>query len=348
VFGNEVAGGAAQLDLANPNISWEQTTSTNIGGDLALFEDRVSVSFDWFKRTTDDILLQLPMPLIIGMNPPFQNAGKVENTGWELETSFAGNIGLDFSYRVGFNISDVTNKVIDLHGAGPFIIGNEIIKEGYPIRSIYGLVSDGLFQSQGEIDNHASQPGNIAPGDIRYIDQNDDGTIDADDRVIIGDPFPSLNFGIHLSANYKNFDVSMLFQGVGSRDVLLLGDAVWALQNAGRVKAWHVDSHWTQENPDNTFPRLTRASSHSNFTASDFWVYDAKYLRLRNLHIGYTFPARCTGSVAERMRLYFLGHNLFTWFDNMPPGIDPNVPDSTAGSYFPITRSFSLGLEITF
>ena len=158
-----------------------------------------------------------------------------------------------------------------------------------------------------------------------------------------------MNYGINLSAKYKNFDFSAFIQGVGSRDVYLQGDAVWALHNAGKIRDWHAEQYWRPEQPDNDFPRLTQTTSHNNFTTSDFWVYDASYLRLRNLQVGYTLPASISDQLAIRnARVFFLGQNLLTLFDDLPPGIDPNVPSNTAGSYFPVNRLLSLGVDINF
>ncbi|MFH5884514.1 SusC/RagA family TonB-linked outer membrane protein [Halalkalibaculum sp. DA3122] len=349
VLGGNTVSGGAQLDLANSNISWEETETKNVGLDLALLDDQVNFSLDVFERTTTDILLELPIPLIIGLNAPFQNAGEVKNTGWEMQAGYSDNIGTDFSYSVSFNLSDVNNEVTDLKGAGPFISGSSIIQVGDPINAIYGYESDGLFQSQEEIDNHATQSGQIAPGDIKYVDQNGDGLINAADRVVIGDPFPSMNYGISLSANYKNFDFSAFIQGVGSRDVLLQGNAVWALWNAGKVREWQAEDYWTPDNPDASYPRLTQATSHSNFQATDFWVYDASYLRLRNLQVGYTLPNTLTSQLSiSNARIFFLGQNLLTLFDDMPQGVDPNVPNGTFGGYFAVNRLLSAGIDINF
>jgi TonB-linked SusC/RagA family outer membrane protein len=349
LFGGSVVTGAAQLDLANPNISWEETTTTNVGLDMTLLNNRFDLTFDWFTRKTTDILLQLPVPLVIGQDAPFQNAGEVENTGWELSLGYNDAIGGDFTYDASFNISDINNEVTDLRGAGPFISGSSIIREGDPINSIYGLEADGLFDSQEEIDNHATQPGQIAPGDIRYVDQNNDGSINADDRVIIGNPFPNYSYGFDVSATYRGFDVSAFFQGVGSQDVLLQGDAVWALSNAGKVTTWQADQFWTEGDPDDDYPRLTQTTSHNNFQASSYWVYDASYLRLRNLQVGYTIPNRWANAISARqLRVYFVGQNLFTVLDNMPPGLDPNVPNSTPGAFFPIQKLYSIGVNLSF
>lgn len=341
--------GAAQVNLANPNISWEKTETSGIGLDLALLDDRFNFTFDYFKRKTTDILLELPIPLIIGLNPPFQNAGTVENSGWEMEAGYRNYIGNDFSYNISANISDVKNVVTDLHGAGPFISGNTITAEGYPIGSIYGLQSDGFFQSQEEIDAHAMQTGQIAPGDIKYVDQNSDGVINAEDRVIIGDPFPSLNYGFNFDLRYKSFDVSLFFQGIGSRDVHLTNFVVRAFYNAGKITKWQAEDYWTPDNRDASYPRLTQGDNHSNFQTSDFWVYNASYLRLRNLQVGYTLPSKVLDRLSiQKTRIFFLGHNLWTMFDDLPQGVDPNVPNGTGGSYYTTTKLVSLGIEINF
>lgn len=346
VFGGGAVGGAAQLGLANPNITWEKTETSNVGVDVSLFGDQLNFSLDVFSRKTSDILLQLPVPLIMGLTAPFQNAGEVKNTGWEINMGYRGSLGESFTYGIGFNISDVKNTVTNLRGAGPFIDGNTIITEGAPISVIFGYESDGLFNSQEEIDAHAEQTGQIAPGDIRYVDQNNDGTINADDRVIIGDPFPSLTYGINLFAEYKGFDLSLLLQGIGRRDVYLSGYEAWPLYNGSNIRKWQAEDYWTPENPDASMPRFTPGSTHSNFTASDFWVFDASYLRLRNIQLGYKFLSGMGDKLpVKNFRVFVMGENLVTLFDKMPQGVDPNVPNG--GSYFPINRLFTLGMNVT-
>ena len=361
--GGEAVPGSAQRSLANPGITWETTETTNLGVDLAFLDGRLNSTFDYFTRTTKDILLRLPVPLIVGLNPAFQNAGEVENRGWEFAVNWRDQLGNGLEYSVGFNIADVTNEVTDLRGLTPPVNNNEntIIQEGFPIRSIYGFQSDGLFQSQEEIDNHATQFGMLQPGDIRYVDQltvdtdNDgvpdagDGVINADDRVVIGDPFPSLNYGINLSARFKGFDLSLFFQGIGDRDVLLRANSSWAFFNGGKITEEQAETYWRPEAPDNDYPRLTHGRTGNNFRESDFWVYSASYLRLRNLQFGYSLPSKILDNTPFRsMRAYFVGQNLFTLFDDMPDGIDPNVPNNTTGGYFVINRIMGFGLSVQF
>jgi hypothetical protein len=282
----------------------------------------------------------------------------VQNKGWDLGLGWSDEIN-NFTYGINFNISDVNNQVVDLLGTGPHISGASIIQEGFPISSIFGYKSDGLFQSQEEIDAAPAQIGALAPGDIRYVNQltidNDgdgvfdasDNVINAQDRVIIGNPFPRYMYGMNLSAGFKGFDLSVMLQGVGKRDVLATGDAIWAFQNAGKIQKWHQD-YWTPENPDAAYPRLVATTSHNNFENSDFWVFNASYLRMRNLTFGYTFPDAMMESISvQRLRLYFSGQNLFT-IDDMPPGWDPEIPNETLGALYPITKVFTFGVDLTF
>ncbi len=347
VLGGVGVTGAAQLGLANSGITWEQTASANLGFDIAVLQNRVNFSLDLFNRKTSDILLQLPVPLILGLSAPFQNAGAVGNKGWEMELGYKSRGGKDFSYEVSFSVSDVKNRVTDLKGAGPFISGDNITMEGVPIQSVYGYQSNGFFNSQQEIDAHAQQAGQIAPGDIRYVDQNKDGVINADDRVVIGDPFPSLNYGINLAARYKNFDISVFFQGIGRRNVYLSDYAAWPLYNGSNIREWQARDFWTPERMNASMPRFTQAATHSNFSTSDFWVYDASYLRLRNLQLGYTLSATSVKRLpVDHFRLFLLAENLATFFNKMPQGVDPNVPNGSG--YFPISRLLAVGMNVKF
>ena len=358
IFGGVPVNGAAQIDLANRVISWETTETTNVGLDLAMIQNQLTFSAEYYVRNTRDILLQLPVPTTIGLNAPFQNAGAVKNTGWDLALGWQDAIG-DFSYRINANLSDVRNEVTDLREAGPFIDGYEIIQEGDPINAIYGYQATGYFRNQEEVDNAPRQFGEVAPGDIRYanqltIDTNGDGVFDeaddaitAADRVVIGNPFPRLTYGLNLGFDYKGFDLSLFFQGVGKRDVFLRGDAVWAFQNGGKIQQWHTD-YWTPDNPDATHPRLVATTSHNNYETSSFWVWNAAYLRMRNLTFGYTFPQTFTDKAGvDNLRLYFSGQNLFA-IDDLPPGWDPETPNGATGGIYPITAVFTFGVDLTF
>lgn len=349
IFGGKPADGGVQKSYANEGITWETTETTDVGLDVALLGNKLSATFDFYNRKTKDILLTLPLPGITGMNEPYQNAGVVQNRGWDLELKHANTVG-KFSYQIGFTLSDVHNKILDLKGAGPIISGYNLKAEGYPINSIYGYKALGLFRTEEQLAESPKQTfSSYDLGDIRYTNLSDAGTantIDREDRTVIGNQIPRFTYGLNLSAQYRNFDLSVLIQGVGKKDVIYTGDVVWALYNAGKMQAWQTD-YWSKENPDASYPRPIAASSHNNFQNSSFWVYDAAYLRLKNLQIGYTLPAHLTRKIwIDKLRVYFTGDNLLTW-DKMPKGWDPETPSGDAEIY-PITQTFVFGIQLTF
>lgn len=359
IFGDNVATGAAQNVLANRGIRWETTETTNIALDAGLINNKLTFTFEYYVRNTNDILLALPVPRVVGLSAPLQNAGSVENRGIDVNVNWRDAIG-QFNYSANFNFSDVKNRVMDLAGLGQIISGNSITTVGSPINSIFGYESMGYFQSQEEIDNAPNQFGALIPGNIRYVDQltvdtNGDGipntpdeVINPDDRVIIGDPFPRYSYALNLNADYKGFDFSVLFQGVGKRDLLLQGDAIMPLWNAGKVQEWHVRDSWTPENPNARIPVLAPTSSGSNDArATDVWVFDASYLAIRNLSVGYNFPTFKDKLKARNLRIYTSIQNLAN-FNSLPEGTNPLTPNGSSGAFFPITRAYTFGASLTF
>lgn len=351
VFGGVGVDGGLQTTFANNNISWETSVTTNIGLDFAFLRNRLYGSFDWYVKNTHDILLQLPISEVTGMTAPYQNAGIVRNTGWDLELGHKNSFG-DFSYAVNFNLSDVVNEVIDLKGAGPIIDGYEIIDEGYPINSIYGYKADGLFCTKEELLNHPNQSyfGEYGLGDIRYVNVTDsDGTkneINASDRTIIGNQIPRFTYGLNITAAWKGLDLTLFMQGIGKRDIILQGDAVWALYNAGKMQTWMQDN-WTESNKDATYPRLIAASEHNNFQNSSFWVYNASFLRLKTVQLGYTFPENWMKKIkVSNLRVYVTGDNLAT-LSNLPKGWDPEMGSGNAKIY-PLTKTWLFGVQLSF
>jgi TonB-linked SusC/RagA family outer membrane protein len=357
VFGGNIVNGAALTQLNNANLTWETAEKTNFALDLGLFNNSLTGTFEYYINNTKDILLTLPIPAMIGLSAPYQNAGKVENKGWEFSLGYKGKIK-KFSYDIGIVLSDVKNKITDFKGLES-ISGATINKEGYPIGSYYGYKSDGLFQTQEEVDAlGGTQIGTIARGDIKYIDQNTidtdgdgindstDGKINSDDRVVLGSNIPRYEFGINLNAEFKGIDFSCFIQGVGKRDVLLSADAIWAFSNSGKIQKWQLD-YWSENNPNASYPRLTATTSHNNFNYSDYWMYDASYIRVKTLSIGYTIPSKfLKWTKLDRCRIYFVGNNLFT-IKNMPAGWDPERP--TGGTeYYPLTSTYAFGINVNF
>lgn len=341
VFGDNTYTGAALSSLANPEIKWESTTVSNIGLDLIVLKN-LSVTADYYYRKTSGILLQLDIPKILGQNPPYQNAGIVENKGWDLTVAYKNNIN-DLKYNIAVNLSDVKNKVLDMRGV--MRTGLTVNHEGYPIGSLYGYEAVGYFNNEDEIANHAVQFGAVAPGDIKYKDQNGDGVIDTSDEIIMGSPIPRYSFSTNLGLSYKGFDVAAFLQGVGKADGYLYGQGIMPFYQGGTIQEQHKD-RWTPENQNAAFPRYA-FNETNNIQNSTFWMKSASYLRLKNLTVGYTFsPSTMESLQINSLRLFFSGQNLLTktkfW-----KGYDPEGPVGTGG-WYPQMKVYSLGISAKF
>lgn len=343
-LGGQIMPTAALNDMNNELISWETSEMTNFGLDLMLLGN-LTLSLDWYDKVTSDILLALDIPMSIGLSAPTQNAGKVRNRGWDAVLGYRGEAG-DFKYRVDFNISDVKNTVLDLRGVSQS--GLLVSREGHPINSLLALRADGYFQSQEEINAHASQIGVLGLGDIRYVNQNpeEDNLINADDFVIIGSTIPRFTYGLNLNADWKGFTFNAFAQGVGKADGYLHGRAIQPFYSGASAYEQHKD-YWTPENPNATFPRLTWGDAGNNYQHSSFWMRSAAYLRLKNIQLGYNLPDRFLSRVkVTQARIYVNGTNLFT-IDNFWDGYDVETPVGT-GTNYPLVKTYSLGVDLRF
>ncbi len=351
-FNNQAVTGAF-FNVANNNITWETSTMFNVGLDGSVLDGRLTFELDYFDKKTSDILLDLPVPDLFGGGSPLQNAGVVQNRGYEINLGWRQSFG-NFNHQFNFLFSDNFNKVLDIRGQY-YIYGfdvNTLVREGDPINSYFGYQTNGFFQNQSEVEA-GPNPGfanQVKPGDIRYVDQNGDGLIDEEDRTIIGNPFPRYNFSFNYTANWKGFDIVLFVQGVGKRDVWIRGEATEAFHNnnEGPVMDFHLD-RWTPNNPNASYPRLTLGSESANNAAkSDFWVQNASYLRLKNLQFGYTVPSTWAQKLGlSNCRLYVTGQNLLT-FTDLVAGYDPEVYSgaSQSGRVYPVARVFSFGLNV--
>ena len=351
-FGDKLAQ-TAEFASTNPDLKWETTRMANIGFELGLLNNDLNITFDCFNNRTKDILVNLPVPGLFGNGAPIQNAGKVETRGWELSVSYRLKTG-PVVHNFAGNISDSFNEVIDTRGTE--IIGGSdvqtIIKEGYPLYSYYAYRSDGFFQNEEECQKGPHLEGiTPKPGDIRYLDKNGDGVIKPDDdRFIVGNDFPRYTFGFTYGLEYKGFDFSMMWQGVGKRNKWMRGESVEAFHNnnEGPVMDFHQD-RWTPNNPDATYPRLTMgAESANNAAKSDFWIQDAKYLRLKNAQIGYTFSQQWMKKLyVKNLRIFASVQNPLT-FTKMKGGWDPEYTGDGSGRSYPVARVYSFGLNVKF
>jgi len=242
-------------------------------------------------------------------------------------------------------LSDVKNEIIDLEGTGPYITGNKIRTEGRPIDAYFGYETAGLFQSVDEVESWAElSNGASAPGDIKYVDQNGDGVINADDRVIMGSNIPRYTYSADITASYKGFDLNVFLQGVGKVDGYLSGSGVWAFDTGSTAYTRHMD-RWTPDNPGASYPRLTFGTTN-NYQHSNFWMLNGAYLRIKNIQLGYSLPEKWLGSgFIKNLRLNVSGQNLFT-FSNYLEGFDVESPETT--STYPIVKVYSFGLNVNF
>ncbi len=348
-FDNAFHTGAAQVQLANPLITWEKSNQYDVGVDFSLFNNRLSGTVDYYVRHIDDMLQTFQVPVFVGMGAPMQNAGSMRNNGWEVSLNWNDRIG-DFSYYVKANVSDVRNKILDLYG-NEYKSGNRITIEGEAYSNYYGYVADGFYTSQEEIDALPAygSKATIKPGFIKYKDLNGDGVINGDDRTIIGNPTPHYNFGLTLGGMWKGIDLEIFFQGVGKRDVVYTGYGSRALVGGGTMYEYQLDT-WSPDNLDAKFPLLLEdaSSSSPNNLFSTHWMQSGAYCRLKNLVLGYTFPAKWTKkAMISKLRVYGTAQNLFTIRGkNFYKGFDPE--QSTGASCYPLNKTFLVGVNLEF
>ncbi len=350
-FGGVTNAGYAINTASNPNISWETSSQSNLGVDVGLLNNKITITADLFKKKLGEMIIPVPIPILAGQNPPLVNAGSMENKGWELGITYKNKFR-DFKYEITANVSDVKNTVTDLVNQ-ELIDGLFISKVGYPLRSYYGLLSDGLFQSDAEVAAAPTHSTTTKAGDIRYKDISGalgkpDGKIDNFDRTILGNNFPRYEYSFNINTSWRGFDLNLFFQGVGKRQTYLSGTGAWAFSSADFIATAykvHLD-RWTPSNPSASYPRLTDGTG-INFNNSDYWMKDGKYLRLKNLAIGYSIPTNLFKKLkVQQIRFYVSGQNLFTW-DNYPDGFDVEKNEQN-GEFYPIMRTTTVGLNVRF
>ena len=353
-----ITNGNVPLVSANPDLKWETSTQTDIGLDVEMYEGKINFVADYYIKNTSDMLYAAPIPLVAGTQAPVRNIGEVENKGLELSLTYR-NRDSDFKYSVGGNIAFVSTDVISLgEGGEPVTTGNVFsagavarTEVGRPIASFFGYVTDGIFQNQQEVEAHAFQNENTAPGDIRFSDLNGDGIINNLDRDFIGNPTPDFTYGINADFEYKGFDVSLFIQGVEGNDIYN-GIVRYDFSFTNRPQS--VLNRWTGPGTSNTEPRVTVSDPNFNARVSDRFVEDGSYIRLKNLQVGYSLPRSIINKLKiDKFRLYLSAQNLLTITDYS--GLDPEI-GATQGAldlgidrgFYPQSRTFLGGVNITF
>ena len=330
-FGGAIATGTEIVETGNENIKWETTTQTDFGLDMSLWEDRLTIIADYYIKHTDDILVRVPLPQSAGaFNPPYVNAGKVENKGLELAVSYRQTTH-DWHYEIGANIATIDNKVISLAGTEPLLGGFGLsdgpitrTEPGYPLGSFYLYEMTGIFQSQEEIDASAFQSNDTRPGDVKFADLNGDHVINDEDRAHIGNPFPDFTLGLNLGVRYKNFDLSMLVQGVFGNDVYFLyGNFAYETQLRGFNSYAEILDRWTPTHTNTDIPKVSVDDRNNNRRISTRFLEDGSYVRVRNVTLGYTFNHLLKSDQIKELRVYVSAQNLFTF--TRYPGLDPEI-----------------------
>ncbi len=353
IFGDQVFPGAVATTLPNRDLTWETTKITNAGLDLTIFNGKLNFTTDFYVKRTEGILYNISTSAILGLIPSEQNAGIVENTGWDFQLTYRNSIK-NFNYSITPNFSIVKNEVISLYSVERDIAQGLFVGES--LAAIYGYEADGLFVSEDDIAAYPDQPFVSKPGyirlkDISGPDGTPDGVVTPDyDRRVIGSEFPKYNFGARLSADYKAFDFSIQLQGVAGVDDLLDSHEGWGFFDSSTPQQWMVDNRWTADDPDPNakYPRMENMKGNPLTTTSTYWLRSATYLRINNLQIGYSLPTGILNDInMERLRIYLSGSNLVT-FDNFYPGWDPEMQTVSNSSLYPPTRVLSVGINASF
>ncbi|WP_215224066.1 SusC/RagA family TonB-linked outer membrane protein [Echinicola shivajiensis] len=345
-FNGNVVTAVSPSSLVNKDIRWETTSVTNIGFDMGLFNDKLTMNFDWFNKVTDDILRRAQIPAYLGLNAPIINDGTLKNTGFEVAVNYRNIIGEVF-YTVGGNVQTFKNELVKF---GEREIGDVTInEEGYPYNDWFMWEWDGIFQTEDEIENSATQSPEPQPGDLKYKDQNGDGVIDQDDRVHISGSFPKFTYNFNFSLEYKNFDFAARFYGSqGGKKFLNFQGASPFYKGTPPTVDWR--NRWTPENPSNEMPRIYAGEDHSQIfnSKSTYYLKDVSYLRLQNIQIGYTLPKDLLERVGlSNLRVYYAGDNILTF--SKLDGFDPErVSNIGTMANYPQNKIHSLGLTVNF
>lgn len=351
-----------QSAMASVGKTWEIISSTNIGFDLGMLDNRLNITADYFWKKNDNMLANLELPSLTGISVPQSNVGTLKTWGWELAVSYK-NQWKDLTYQVGFNISDAQNEVVRYDGKSKINEGAVDILEGYPLNTIWGYKTDGFWNSREEyLAYKEANPGyesfndaKVSGGDVKYLTQGKadhtvgqgGGTPDnPGDLVCLGNSNARYLYGLNLNLQWRGFDFAMMFQGVGKRDVYIGGKTLAPFATSSEMPWTIYRDYWTPENTDAYWPRLYNYNGNQfNFKACDRWLQDGSYIRLKNLQLGYSIPLKQYG--IEKCRVYVSGNDIWE-HSNMLKVFDPEVSnDPNSNSTYPFFRTWSIGVNIT-
>ncbi|EDP95157.1 TonB-dependent receptor [Kordia algicida OT-1] len=372
---NQISGlvfGSAPGELGNPNLKWEEQETANLGMDVRLFDNKLNFSADIYRKETKDLLIRPQASAVLGTTAPgsaspIVNAGTVRNQGFEFVIGYNDSFSDDFKFNVSFNLTTIANEVVSLNGrippvGGEFGVGLGItdvtrMVPGLPLGHYYGYQTDGLYQTQAEIDAlNATAPsgtystvGDIVPGDLKFVDINGDGEITPEDRTNLGDPIPNVTMGLNIGFSYKNIDFSAnAFASLGNEMV-----RDYERKDLYANRGVYMLERWQGSGTSNFVPRASSGASINTDIFSDFFVEDASFLRLQNVQVGYTFGDNFISSLGiDKLRVYVSGNNLLTITDYL--GYDPsaNTGAPLGGAidkgFYPVASSYLLGINLNF
>lgn len=358
--GENLVNGVKAGGLANPDLRWEESEQLDFGLDFGFFDNALTFTVDYYKKKTNGMLMEMNIPSYVGESKPIGNVGKMENSGLEFEGAYRFSTN-GWNFRFGGNLTYLKNKLIEYgNDSGwanldSFQGINTITRaqNGKPFPYFYGFKTDGIFQNTTEVNAYTGKDGvliqpNAAPGDVRFVDINGDGVIDDKDRTDIGKGMPDWTYGFNFNVNWKNFDMSMMWQGTIGNDVF---DATRRTDiTSSNMPSW-ILNRWTGEGTSNKYPRYIQGDN-ANWQASDLYIYDGSYLRLKNIQLGYTLPSNLTRKYfVSSLRLFVAAENLLTI--TKYHGFDPEI--SSGGTslgvdrgVYPQARVFTVGVNLAF
>jgi TonB-linked SusC/RagA family outer membrane protein len=354
-FGDNITAGSTLLAIPNLDVSWENQVQMNVGFDLRMFDSKVSLAFDYFEKSTEDLLFNPTLSLYLGTPVyPAANIGSTETTGIDINLGYSNDFSENVSLNTSVSFTTADNMVTEIANGDKYIWGAGYgipyknltqFREGESPGIFWGYKTNGIFQNQGEVDAHATQQ-NAQPGDIRFVDVDGNGVINADDRTKIGDPFADFTLGWNLNLNVYNFDLSVFTYGSFGNDVYRAYERNLNYTN----KFARVLDRWTGEGTSNTEPRYAFVDGNNNTRASDRYVEDGSFIKIKNVQLGYNFDLN-ESSAFDSVRLYLQGKNLLTITDYT--GYDPEMSGGVLGSgidrgNYPTPRIVSVGLNVKF
>ena len=343
--------GYASANVPNPDITWEKADMKNIGLNFAMFDYKLTADINYFYQKRTDILItrNASIPDVAGITLPQENLGKVDNFGWELQLGWQDKIG-EIGYNLGFNFTQAKNEIVYMDEAQDVAEG--LKREGFPLDSYIVYPTDGLFQSQADVDATAAKLQGTVPGEPKYVDTNSDGVIDAADRVrIYSSNIPQIQYGFLGGLSFKGFDFNFLLQGQAKAEMIVFFD------QSGSLPEFVFTDRWTPENTGARYPRARvqgdpfsgNLNTAANFQAADTYLFDASFLRLKEVELGYTFSKE--QAKFGQARVFFRGLNLMTMFSDVYDlGLDPEAAryDNFRNSTYPSLKSYSFGVNLTF